>query len=247
MFGVEEILLYPDHIQENQMRELEFCEQIFGFIETPQYLRKRLYRLNPQLRFVGILPPLQTPHHSVASSIRDCKVGDLREGIVMGRRGDALLVDAGLEHSVECHGDLPVGIRVTIVLKNLERNLVGEVVDKSKISIYWGYKVRRSKFSLGSLLEREEFDLKIGTSRYGARIVDLWSEIGCSLRSMKSALVAFGSPRMGLREILGQENRKAEEAFDFFVNTIPDQKVSTVRTEEAILISLGLLNLMRLR
>ena len=34
-----------------------------------------------------------------------------------------------------------------------------------------------------------------------------------------------------------------KDVFDFFVNTVPDQQTATVRTEEAILISLGILNL----
>ena len=58
-------------------------------------------------------------------------------------------------------------------------------------------------------------------------------------------MIAFGSPRMGLREILRQEGKATQDVFDYFVNTAPGQKVSTVRTEEALLISLGVLNLMR--
>ena len=48
---------------------------------------------------------------------------------------------------------------------------------------------------------------------------------------------------MGLREILKHENLDPKDVFDFFVNTVPDQHTATVRTEEAILISLGILNL----
>jgi hypothetical protein len=56
-------------------------------------------------------------------------------------------------------------------------------------------------------------------------------------------LIVFGSPKRGLQEILKQEGKTPEEAFDYFINTVPNQNVSTVRTEEAILISLGILNL----
>ena len=33
-----------------------------------------------------------------------------------------------------------------------------------EISIYWGYRVKQSKFKLATLLEKEKFDLRIGTS-----------------------------------------------------------------------------------
>jgi hypothetical protein len=58
-------------------------------------------------------------------------------------------------------------------------------------------------------------------------------------------LVAFGSPRLGLKEILVQEGKSPDDVFNFFVNTVPGQNVATVRTEEAVFISLGVLNAMR--
>ena len=246
IFGVKEIILYPDEADGNQEDDLKFCEQILSFIETPQYLRKRLFKLTPNLRFTGILPPLQAPHHGVARSIRECRMGDLREGIVVSRKGGYLLVDVGLEYPFRCRGEFTPGTRVTARLTSLGENLSGEIIDRSKISIYWGYRVRRSKFKLGSILQREKFDLRIGTSRYGTGLHDVWSKISNSLKNVGSVLIAFGSPRLGLREILGQESEQIDDVFDFFVNTVPDQNVSTVRTEEAVLISLGILNLMRL-
>jgi len=120
------------------------------------------------------------------------------------------------------------------------------VVGEPKISIYWGYRVKHSKFSLGTLLKKERFDLRIGTSRYGTNILDVWSQISSSMRSVVSVLVAFGSPRLGLTQILSQEGKAPGDAFDFFINTVPAQNVAAVRTEEAIFISLALLNSMKL-
>ncbi len=50
---------------------------------------------------------------------------------------------------------------------------------------------------------------------------------------------------MGLREVLNQEGKTPGEMFDFFINTVPYQNVATMRTEEALLTSLALLNIMR--
>lgn len=246
IFGVREILIYADDARRDQRADLQFCEQILRFVETPQYLRKRAFRLNPSLRYTGILPPLQTPHHDVPHSIRESKIGDLRDGILVARRDGSLAVDVGLERTIECRGELPVGTRLTMRLTSVGRKLEGEIIDRTKISIYWGYRVRQPKLKLGSLLEKERFDLRIGTSRYGTKLPDVWSKISSSLKSVDSVLVAFGSPRLGLREILDQEGKKPHDVFDFFVNTVPDQNVSTVRTEEAVLISLAVLNVMRL-
>jgi hypothetical protein len=63
------------------------------------------------------------------------------------------------------------------------------------------------------------------------------------LKAAEAVLVAFGSPKSGLREILQHEKLDPTHAFDYFVNMIPNQQTATVRTEEAILVSLGILNL----
>ena len=54
--------------------------------------------------------------------------------------------------------------------------------------------------------------------------------------------MAFGAPTKGLYEIFKQED--LDDVTDFVVNTIPHQKVETVRTEEALFVTLGILNLM---
>lgn len=246
IFGVREVILYPDDLRRDRPEDMQLCAELLSFIETPQYLRKRLFKLSPSLKFAGILPPLQIPSHDVPRSIRDCRQGDLREGVVVAQRGETLAVDVGLERTLECRGQISVGTRITVRLSTIEMSLIGEIVDPSKISIYWGYRVRQPKFSLGTLLKKERFDLRIGTSRYGTSILDVWSQISSSMRSVGSILVTFGSPRLGLTEILSQEGRAPGDAFDFFINTVPAQNVATVRTEEAILISLALLNTMKL-
>jgi predicted SPOUT superfamily RNA methylase MTH1 len=58
-------------------------------------------------------------------------------------------------------------------------------------------------------------------------------------------MVAFGSPKIGLQEILGKEGITATSVFDMFLNTIPHQETLTVRTEEAIAITLATLNLLK--
>ena len=250
IFGVRDIFVYADDPRSDQREEMEFCELILSFMETPQYLRKRIFRLSPLLKFTGILPPLQTPHHAVPSSLHNVRVGEMRDGIVIRSTAEKALVDVGLEKETECAGGLRPGTRVTVRVTQLKPTLVGEIVDQSKISIsgpdmrpiYWGYHVNRAP-SLGKLLQEHRFDLKIGTSRYGSPVTEVWPSLSSELKKAGSVLVAFGSPRFGLREILQQEKLDRNDVLDYFVNTIPSQKTATVRTEEALLVSLGILNL----
>ncbi|HKM75557.1 MAG TPA: RNA methyltransferase [Candidatus Bathyarchaeia archaeon] len=245
IFGVNEIVLYADQGAAAQQGEFALCELILRFMETPQYLRKRLFGINPLLRFTGILPPLQIPSHNVGQPNVDVKVGDLREGVVVGREGQYLRVDLGLGRPALCRGQLPNGSRLTVRLSKLEADLQGDLVDRSQIDIYWGYQVNARKSKLGTLLQ-ERYELKIGTSHFGSSLMDCWSNVVESFRKGGSVLIVFGSPKQGIQNMLALEGKTPNELFDYFVNTIPGQNVSTVRTEEAVMITLGVLNIARL-
>ncbi|MEM4827418.1 MAG: putative RNA uridine N3 methyltransferase, partial [Desulfurococcaceae archaeon] len=60
---------------------------------------------------------------------------------------------------------------------------------------------------------------------------------GCDL------LILFGSPKYDLFELSEQEHFRIQEYADFIWNTVPDQKVTTVRTEEALVITLAIVNI----
>jgi predicted SPOUT superfamily RNA methylase MTH1 len=245
IFGVSEIILYPDDPQRNQRQELDFCQRILDFVETPQYLRKRLFGLHPSLKFTGILPPLQSSNHNVTSDIGKCNIGDLRDGVVVGERKSELEVDVGLGRTLNCSGTLPVGSRATVRITNLGKTLIGEIVPESEKPNNWGYRVKGSRLGLGRLVKESQVDLRIGTSRYGASIIDLWTSLAHSLSTASSVIVAFGSPKRGLLDILKDEGTTPKDVFDYFINTVPGQNVNTLRTEEAMLTSLSLLNFAR--
>jgi hypothetical protein len=250
IFGVNEIILYRDDPKRDQEPDLKFCSEILEYIETPQYLRRRMFKLSPTFRFTGILPPLQAPHHNVPRTLSEIKLGDTREGLVVSRSGANVIVDVGLEKTVLALADNEVGERVTLRFVEVGRNLRGEIIEVPKVSvsrpdmkpIYWGYRVHKAK-SLAKLLSDERWDLKVGTSRYGIPIQEVLPSMSKDLMNAKSAVVAFGSPKIGLREILAAEKRVANDVFHYFVNTVPDQQTVTVRIEEAILVSLAILHL----
>jgi predicted SPOUT superfamily RNA methylase MTH1 len=76
IFGVNEVILYRDDPKRDQSEDVGLCSEILQFLDTPQYLRKRIFKLSPTLRFTGILPPLQAPHHNVPHTLSEVHVGD---------------------------------------------------------------------------------------------------------------------------------------------------------------------------
>jgi predicted SPOUT superfamily RNA methylase MTH1 len=62
------------------------------------------------------------------------------------------------------------------------------------------------------------------------------------VRTSKHILVVFGSPKEGLHQILAKEGYRCDDLFDFILITTPLQGVVTIRTEEAVMISLAVLN-----
>ena len=243
IFRVEEILVYQDR----PGGEADLIEAVLTYMETPQYLRKRLISLRPELRFAGILPPLRTPHHPLRARAAELRDGELREGVVLRSRRDGCLVDVGVERPLLAPGlRARPGIRMTFRVRREGDSLLLEPVDRDSVPYYWGYRVIKLQGGLRGLLEhgKREYDLLIGTSRLGKPIHLIASELARALKAARKTLVLFGSPTEGLYEMASREGLDLESACDFIFNAVPDQGVATIRTEEAIFICLALLDLL---
>jgi hypothetical protein len=81
--------------------------------------------------------------------------------------------------------------------------------------------------------------LVIATSRYGSPLTEIAEKLAEKWEKANSVLVAFGAPSQGLADIIRREGFSLSDVADFVVNTIPMQGTETVRTEEALLASLG--------
>ena len=67
--------------------------RILQYQETPQYLRRRLIPVHPDLRAAGALPPLDAPHHARAG-----EWVAWRDGCVLASAvGAGSVVDVGLD------------------------------------------------------------------------------------------------------------------------------------------------------
>lgn len=245
IFRVDEIIIYPDLPNTNQEADLKLVQAILSYMETPQYLRRRLFRLVPELQYAGTLPPLRTTHHPTADKIQSLKLDEFREGVVLSVTGEGSLIDIGVEKPALIHGSkLKINRRVTVKITELDPQLKAVPADPKAAGGYWGYKVSVSKAPLGELIETGQYNLKIATSRKGKPVTALMDDLRDRWKNSSKTLVAFGAPSQGLHEIIKREHKTLDDEVDFVVNTIPSQATETVRTEEAVYATLSILNML---
>lgn len=244
IFCVNEIVVFPDLPDINQRRDTNLIATILSYMETPQYLRKRLFKIKPELRYAGILPPLRTPHHPLANRTKDLTVGEYREGAILSLSETGSLVDIGVERPIMIpNAEIPLNTRVTVRVTKLGKHPRAALANRDEIKAYWGYHVTVSDVPFGQLVKSRSFDLVIATSRHGTPLMKVADELTKRWKESRNILVAFGAPTQGLYDIVARENLKLNEVAHFTVNTIPNQGTETVRTEEALYTSLAILNL----
>jgi predicted SPOUT superfamily RNA methylase MTH1 len=243
IFRVDEIVVYRDNPKSKQTADLELIATLLSYMETPQYLRKRLFKIEPRLQYAGILPPLRTPHHPVNRKAKDLRVGEYVEGLVLSVVKEGLLVDIGVgvagllrdkQHAV--------GERLTLQVLHAGDRVEVQVANRADVPDYWGYVVKIERESLKAAVERVGADLTVGTSKKGEDFTAVAEKMGAKWRAAGSILVVFGAPSRGLPEIAETEGWRLGQCMDFVVNLVPCQGTETVRTEEAVLASLAILN-----
>ena len=262
VFNIDEIVVYDEyccsHENDPNRQSLTFMTKILEYLECPQYLRRYLFPLEKTLRFAGTLNPLGCKHHLKVDQI------DLpyREGVVMDKKTDSntgSVVYMGLDTDVHIEQKLQPKVRVTVSFDpqelkgaqgymNRQKNSIpGKAVSPSEprrqLGLYWGYSVRTAN-SLSEALSKGpfEYDLKLGTSERGDDVESVKSSISVPFNH---CIIVFGGVR-GIEAALDADPnlstvKEARSLFDFWLNTCPDQGSNTIRTEEAILVSLSAL------
>lgn len=257
IFQVDEIVIFddfPDEVGDKKSvvvgsRPINRCciqmGRILQYLECPQYLRKHFFPIHDDLKYCGILNPLNAPHHL---SVKDDF--EYREGVVTNKpvkKGKGSIINAGLPNDIFCDKLLTPGVRCTIRLlstdpneKKIKAEVVSPLTPRLNTGIYWGYSVRLAP-SISKIFSEcpydDGYDLTIGTSDKGSSI----DEIN-EFPQYNHLLIVFGGVN-GLE--LGVENdpklkiSDPKLLFDYYVNTLPNQGSKTIRTEEAILISLA--------
>ncbi|KAJ3089773.1 hypothetical protein HK102_005536 [Quaeritorhiza haematococci] len=244
-----------------------FLARVLQYLETPQYLRKALFPVHRDLRYAGLLNPIDCPHH-----VRIDDISLFREGVTLDRYSSKKsLVDCGMRKEVQIDRALQPGIRVTVQLDvesvqdymngsggGIRGTVVSPKAPRETYGLYWGYNVRLAS-SISRVFSESPFedgyDLTIGTSERGQNIDTLKAsvegdegETGDGARKsfprFRHLLIVFGGVKGIEAAIETDEELKissddAEALFDLWINTCPAQGSRTIRSEEAILITMS--------
>ena len=244
IFRIGEIIIYPDNPKVNQTANMDLIAALLAYMETPQYLRKRLFKLRPELQYAGILPPLRTPHHPLNRRMKNLKVGEYREGVTLSRTKEGTLIDVGVEQpALILNKQLPMEKRFTVKITKVEKQIEVELANRDEAPTYWGYVVTVERHPLGKFVRSGGFELTVATSKRGVPFANVAEKIAEKWKKANTILVAFGAPAQGLYEIVKNEGFNLDDVVDFVVNTVPTQGTETVRTEEALIASLAILNM----
>jgi predicted SPOUT superfamily RNA methylase MTH1 len=134
------------------------------------------------------------------------------------------------------------GTRVTVKLASGDgvKRLYGSIVspeEPKQNGTFWGYQVRYAQ-SMSEAFDQgpysNGYDLKIGTSDKG----DVYN--ATDYPEFEHAIICFGG-LSGLEDILEAEEIETVPAqyFDKYINVCPQQGTRTIRTEEAVIITLA--------
>uniref|UniRef100_A0A3B4ZH24 28S rRNA (uridine-N(3))-methyltransferase n=1 Tax=Stegastes partitus TaxID=144197 RepID=A0A3B4ZH24_9TELE len=269
VFSIDEIVVFDEQGEDVKSVEGDFkgvgkkgqaCIQlarILQYLECPQYLRKWFFPKHPDLQYAGLLNPLDSPHH-----MRMDEESEYREGVVLDRppkQGKGSLVNCGMRKEVRIDKQLQSGLRVTVQLSKTQTFflfivfndlyhivhklckgiVVAPHVPRTEGGLYWGYTVRLASCLSSVFTEspyKEGYDLTIGTSERGSNMDQ------ATLSPFKHLLVVFGGLQGLEASVDTDQNLDVSDPsvlFDLYLNTCPDQGSRTIRTEEAILISMS--------
>lgn len=263
IYKVDEVVVFDDigDVTEDEKRKIRKddvlgegrigCLQlarILQYLECPQYLRKYFFPIHKDLQYAGLLNPLDAPHH-----LRQSDESQFREGIVTNkpiRAGRGSQVNVGLLNDVHVDKVLTAGLRVTVKIpaeqqnpKKLKGILVPPNTPRIETGTYWGYSVRLANNLTDVLTKcpyKDGYDLTIGTSDKGTSI----DKVKKKSLEYHHCLVVFGG-LAGLEAAveadpnLNMIDNDPSLMFDKYINICPEQGSRTIRTEEAILLTMA--------
>ncbi len=236
IFGVDELVFYNDGyiVTARHEEASRIIEKVWRYLLTPPYLRRKIIPLDKDLRYVGLLPPLRLEVFDVSQEPRS---GEKRLGLVI-KRGNRILVDAGLHKPLRLERPCGrVGDIILVEITDPETGIAVCIDDDTYRGPILGFE--DSFTGLLKAYPSTSYTL-IATSRHGR--VPAQEEL-IELSQHSGILIIFGSPKHGLYEIARKAGIKLREAVKYIWNTIPCQRVRTIRTEEAVLITLGIVNM----
>eukprot|EP00090_Calanus_glacialis_P042138 TRINITY_DN74832_c0_g1_i1.p1 TRINITY_DN74832_c0_g1~~TRINITY_DN74832_c0_g1_i1.p1 ORF type:complete len:360 (+),score=135.78 TRINITY_DN74832_c0_g1_i1:35-1114(+) len=245
IFNVDEIVVFNDKVGEGEGngRGAVQLARVLQYLECPQYLRKNFFPIHKDLQYAGVLNPTDMPHH-----LRASEESVYREGVVTEReaREGTSWVNIGLNSECLVTSSLKPGLRVTVRLpegyswdKLIKGTIVSPAEPRTEGGLYWGYTTRIAS-TLSQVFtgcpHTGGYDIMLGTSEKGTNVEET------EIKGFKHLLVVFGGVA-GLEAALEADDKldatDPAELFDLYLNVCPDQGSRTIRTEEAILVTMA--------
>ena len=233
IFKIETIYIYQEN---NNNQDNNLFATILKYLDTPPFLRRRLFPKVNELKYAGVLHPLKIPSHITPANPKNIMVGDIRDGVVSIFKGKKF-VDVGINQLIPYYGKESVGKRITIQFKKGYPELTVKEITREDVSDYWGYTIKE-RSNLFSILSSWQGNI-ILTSKKGKIFAQ--SRIQGMIESKMPVLVVFGAPDKGIHEILGSKLKQVQNFKT--INFFPNQATETVRLEEALLGTLSIINL----
>jgi len=130
IYGVDVVEIFRD---KGGRGESALVRRVLEYLETPQYLRRRLFPIEEALRYAGALPPLRIPSHKPKVPVASLGIGEVRRGVA---NGDGT-VDVGLEAPSRLDASVARGTRVTVKVVSVNPFVVRQIPRK-EAGEYWG-------------------------------------------------------------------------------------------------------------
>lgn len=239
IFRVDRINIYMD--PDSSRQDLELAEKVLRYMVSPPHLRRRLVGLDKMLRAAGLLPPLAVASHPTEE---DLERDHIRPALAVSSGRGRLCVDPGVG-GIFClkEGSRSYREGDVVFVRMLGRTLAG-LADRSDVEgVYWGYSLDLHE-SLRSSLEYDPGFIVI-SSRAGRAPHEVRETLAEKLSGgvLKISIV-FGSPTRDPDEIAAAEGWDLARIEGVKINTAPLQGVRSIRTYEALYITLAVLNAM---
>lgn len=224
MFRVSEAVIYRD--ADTSERDMKLVEILMRYFLTPPHLRRLVFPVRKELRAVGLAQPLRLTAHEAPSVP---KKGIVVEGYVESCEGDVCTINLGRLGRGRLAARVKEGSIVTVRIES-----VGDFMELSLATRggeYTGFSLRMAG-DIREVIEeyRKRGYLIVASSRHGRPARGLAMKAGGN-----GVLVIFGGPRQCPYEFL------PKDLFDLAINSVPEQGIVTIRTEEAIIATLSAL------
>jgi predicted SPOUT superfamily RNA methylase MTH1 len=264
IFGVKKIIIYKDPTTKDMNSDKLLMKLILDFLNTPQYLRKLIYPLNPELSYIGLLPPIRAPQHKKKVKLSDLKAGELRVGFIHHRKSilDQIsnnkinnnkkfitdlrnknyeyYVDVGLDFPIPFLGPGRSGQKIIVKFIDSYPNLKSIPATETEIEEeYLGYDVLSINSIDEFLRNLDKKTFVIFTSKKGIVFKNRESEFKETFKKFDILLIVFGSPSKGINEIYPTFQKIKNS---MYINLFPNQQTETIRLEEALLGTLTIFN-----